>query len=214
MAWWHEYRDSAGPRHLRTLTEPSEEPVSQELARGHLHLTETSEQDEVDICMAAARSMVEAFSGRRIMRQQVRQSLDWFPYGKQLDLVGSPLFPISTGSPLVVRYYEANSTTGVVFPSSRYIVSRNSDPPRIVVKRDGEFPTVDLRNADAVEVDYWVGYSTTSTGAPAWARMATLFTGAHFFANREAVMTGTIATELPMSARSLMWQHRSPLAMV
>lgn len=217
MAWWHQYRDAGGPVRLRTLVEPAEEPVTQAEARDHLHLTESSEQGEVDICMTAARAVVEGFSGRRIIRQKVRQSLDCFPYGKQLDLAASPLFPNSTASPVVLRYYPQNSTSStaaLVFPSSRYIVSRDSDPPRIVVKRDGEFPTLELRNADAVEVEYWVGYSTSSTAAPAWARMATLLLGAHYFANREAVIAGTIVNKVPMSARSLMFQHRSPLAMI
>lgn len=219
MAWWHQYRDSMGPRRLRTLTEPQAEPVTQAEARDHLHLTETSEQGEVDICMAAARSHVEAFSGRRIIRQQVRQTLEWFPYGKEIQLAASPLFPNSTAlpSPLVIRYYtrgSTSSTAATVFPADRYIISRDSDPPRIVVKDGSEFPTTELRAADAVEVDYWVGYSTSSTGAPDWARMATLLTGAHFFANREAVVAGTIAGKVPMSARALMMQQRSPLAMV
>lgn len=216
MAWWHQYRDNAGPLRLRTLTEPAAEPVTDEEARDHLHLTETSEQSEVGICMAAARAHVEAFSGRRIIRQQVRQSLDCFPYGKELRLGASPVM-VSTGSPLVLRYYPANSTSStaaLTLPSSRYIVSRDSDPARLVVKQGAEFPTLDLRNADGVEVDYWVGYSTSSTGAPDWARMATLLVGAHFFANRESVIAGTIAGEVPMSARSLMYQQRSPLAMV
>lgn len=217
MAWWHTYRDSMAPVRLRTLTEPAAEPVTQQEALDHLHLTENSEAGEVDICMAAARSVVEGFTGRRIIRQQVRQTLDCFPYGKQLDLAASPLFPISTGSPLVIRYWargSTGSTEALTLSSTRYIISRDSDPPRIVLKRDGEFPTLDLRNADAVQVDYWVGYSTSSTAAPKWARMANLQLGAHYFANRESVVTGTIATMLPMATRSLLFQYRSPLAMV
>lgn len=217
MAWWHAYRDNAGPLHLRTLTEPAAEPVTQAEALDHLHLTENSEAGEVDLVMAAARAHVEAFSGRRIIAQQVRQTLDGFPYGKQLNLGASPLMPTSTNFPApVIRYHVAGSTgsTGTIFPSTQYIVSRDSDPPRIIVKRDGSFPDTDLRNADGVTVDYWVGYSSGSTGAPQWARMATLLTGAHFFANREAVVAGTIVSKVPMSARALMMQHRSPLAMV
>jgi len=217
MAWWHAYRDNAGGRRLATLVEPSAEPVTQAEALAHLHLTENSEAGEVDICMAAARSHVEAFSGRRIIAQQVRQTFDAFPYGKLMTLAASPLMPLSTDHPApVIRYHAAGSTgsTGTILPSTSYIVSRDSDPPRIVVKRDGSFPDVELRNADGVTVDYWVGYGASSTQVPQWSRMATLVTGAHFFANREAVITGTIAGVVPMSARSLMSQHRSPLAMV
>lgn len=214
MSWWRQYQKDQ-PVRLKTLTAPSAEPVSSTEALDHLHLTENSEQAEVDLLMAAAREEVEAYSGRRIIRQQVRQTWDCFPWGKALQLAASPLFePNSTGSPLVVRYWPEGSTAASVLSSTSYLVSENRDPPLIVLKRDAEFPNTELRSADGVEVDYWVGYSTSSTGAPKWAKAATLLTGAHWFANREAVVAGTVATEVPMSARSLMQSHRSPLAQV
>jgi len=219
MGWWHEYMDQQlrMPIRVRTLVEPAVEPVLSSEARDHLHLTETSEDAEVSMLYAAAREHLEEYTGRRIIARKVRQTYDRFPRGKVLLLAESPLLATSTGKPApVVRYFLANSTgsTGTVLESTRYVLRRDSDPPAIVLKRDGEFPTAELRNAEAVQVDYWAGHSTSSTGAPKWARAAVNLIGAHWFANREAVVQGTVAAEVPMSARSLMQMHRSPLVQV
>lgn len=217
MHWWHQYLERQ-PIRLRTLVEPAVEPVLSSEARDHLHLTEGSEDAEVAMLYAAAREHVEEYTGRRIIARKVRQSYDRFPWGKVLLLAESPLLPTSTSHPApVVRYFTQNSSGssgGSVLASTLYVVNRDRDPPAIVLKRDGEFPTVELRNADGVHVDYWVGYSTSSTGAPAWSRAAINLVGAHWFANREAVVQGTVATEVPMSAQRIMQMHRSPLAQV
>lgn len=39
-------------------------------------------------------------------------------------------------------------------------------------------------------------------------RAAILLIVGHLFANREAVVTGTIATQLPMGAHSMLWPYR------
>ena len=212
MSWRH--YQAGQPTNVTTITEPAAEPVTAAEGLAHLHLTESSEAAEVAVVMTAARAHMEGFSGRRFIRQQVRQTLDDFPAGKAITLGASPLFPSSTSSPAPVVRYFTEGSTGQVLSSTAYLVADHQDPPRIVLKRDAEFPTVELRAAGGVEVDYWCGYSTSSTGAPAWARMATLLTGAHWFANREAVVTGTIASEVPFSAKALVQMHRSPLAQV
>ena len=215
MRWWWDADDS--PIRLRSLTEPAEEPVTYEAARDHLHLSEDSEAGQVDIVMRAAREAVEGHTGRALIKRQVRQTLDYFPAGRTIKLAASPL--LSTGmlsageSQVVVRYYPQGSTA-TVWSSTNYIINQDADPPVLVLARDQEFPNVELRTAAAVEVDYFVGYSTGSAGVPDWARMAVLLTGSHYFLNREAVVTGTIATKIPMGAESLMALHRSPLAQV
>lgn len=203
---------------LRQLTEPQAEPVTYEQAQDHLHLTEDSEAGEVDIVMKAARSRVEAFTGRNLIKRQVRQVLDCFPRSRMLTLAASPISPSSqlstSETQLVVRYFPQGNSSGVIWSSTNYILSEDSDPPRIVLARDQEFPNTELRMADGVHLEYWTGYSTGPAGVPAWARMAILLDGAHLFLHRESVATGTVATEIPQSAQALMWQYRSPLAQV
>lgn len=56
---------------------------------------------------------------------------------------------------------------------------------------------------EAVQVVYVAGYGAASD-VPANVRQAILLQVGHMYANREAVVTGTIATTIPLAVRSLL----------
>lgn len=211
MYWQDRYRASLGGLNYATSVKPAAEPVSDAEILAHLHLTENSELAEAQLVMKAARMAVEAFSGRRIIKQTIRQFYDAWPVGAPLAMALGPVWS-STGT--VVSYGLKGAGYTEEVSSTAWWCTHTQDPAAIILKTGQQWPTVEMRSAAPIRLTYEVGYSTSSTGAPAWAKMATLLTGAHWFANREAVVTGTIASEVPFSAKSLMQMHRSPLAQV
>lgn len=221
MAWWDYIVRGTEEfaRRLEVITESTAEPVTVAEALAHLRVTSTDEAAVVSDLIAAARIYCEGYSGRAFTRRRVRQTLDRFPRAPALDLYASPLLPsslLSTGeSAIAVRYWPAGiSSTAVAFGSTNFILGRNAGgEPKITLRRNRQWPTRELRTADAVELDFWVGLGI-GTAVPAWARQGILLTLGHWFENREAVMTGTIATVIPMSASAVLGQHRNAAGMI
>ena len=82
-----------------------------------------------------------------------------------------------------------------------------SKPARIGLAVDGELPTLADR-INAVEVKYTVGYGTASTDVPDGIKQAVLLTLGNFYENRQTVITGRTATELPLSSQYLLNQYK------
>ena len=81
-----------------------------------------------------------------------------------------------------------------------------SMPARIFLKPNQSFPELSERK-NAIEVRYKVGVSSASDVDQA-IKQAVLLTIGNYYENRQAVVTGTIATELPMNAKFLLDQYR------
>jgi len=208
--WYGHYRE-AFPINIATSVEPTVEPVTQAEANAHLHLTDSSEQATVDLCMMAARQHVESYTGKRLIFQTIRQFFDEWPAHDSMPLAIGPVFS-STGTE--VKWGGPGGGYTNTLSSTSYWCEHAHSPGLIGLKRGQSWPDAELRSHSGVRLTYEVGYSTSSTGVPAWAKSAVLLIGASYFANREAVIAGTIATEVPMAAKALMMAHRSPLAIV
>jgi uncharacterized phiE125 gp8 family phage protein len=66
---------------------------------------------------------------------------------------------------------------------------------------------MEKERANAIRNEYICGYGAAATNVPPALRQAMLLLIAHWFENREAVVTGTIATTIPLSARSLIYSQ-------
>jgi len=224
MAWWDYISRGVEvmPNRLDVLVDPIRAAVETTDARAHLRVLSTEETGVIEALVEAAGDYTENYLGRRLVKQQVRQTFDRFPRAPALELYGTPLLSttlLSSGETRIeVRYWPRGASTHEVFGSSHYIVSANREGgyPKLTLKANREWPTRQLRNADAVEIDYWVGYSngTAAVPVPPWARSAVLLLVGHWFENREAVVLGTIATKIPLSAQAILDKHRAPGAMI
>ena len=61
---------------------------------------------------------------------------------------------------------------------------------------------------NAVQVKYTVGYGTASTDVPEGIRTAIILTVGNWYENRQSVITGRTATELPLSSQYLLDQYK------
>ena len=87
------------------------------------------------------------------------------------------------------------------------ILDNTSKPARIGIAVDGSLPNLADR-INAVEVKYTVGYGTASTDVPEGIRTAIILTVGNWYENRQTVITGRTATELPLSSQYLLDQYK------
>ena len=80
-------------------------------------------------------------------------------------------------------------------------------PARIGLKPNQSYPAIADR-INAVQCTYVVGYGSAASDVPEGIREAVLLTIGNLYENRQDVVVGRIATELPKSAQYLLEQFK------
>lgn len=140
---------------LEVVTPPASEPVSLESAKLFLRLAadETPSSHPEDSLITAwiksARGQVERYTGRRLVTQTLRLTLDSFP--------DDILLPVSPVQEIVsVTYVDGDGTTQTL-AADQYFLDDASSPPWLVRAAGSEWPTVE-EVANAVRVTFVAGY--------------------------------------------------------
>lgn len=96
-----------------------------------------------------------------------------------------------------------NTQNKVILDSSIYDTQLNYEPSQIQLADSKSFPDITKRN-DAVLARYTVGYGSAASDVPEIIKQAILLTIGNFYQNRNSVITGKTATELPMNVKWLL----------
>ena len=168
-------------------------------AKEHLKIDVTDDDTIIDNLILAATQSCEIFTNQYFIDTVVTQYSDtWDDF---YTLYKSPVDSITH-----VKYYDSNDTQQTL-ASSNYILGHYSQPARIGVAVGGTLPNLSDR-INAVEVKYTVGYGTASSDVPEGIRQAVLLTLSNWYENRQSVITGRTATELPLSSQYLLDQYK------
>ena len=168
-------------------------------AKEHLKIDVTDDDTIIDNLILAATQSCEIFTNQYFIDTVVTQYSDtWDDF---YTLYKSPVDSITH-----VKYYDSNDTQQTL-ASSNYILGHYSQPARIGVAVGGTLPNLSDR-INAVEVKYTVGYGTASSDVPEGIRQAVLLTLSNWYENRQSVITGRTATELPLSSQYLLEQYK------
>lgn len=183
---------------------PTVEPLSLEEAKAHLRVDGGDEDDLITALIVAARQHAESFTGRRFITQAVTWKLDGFD-DCALARVACAFPLLSVTSIAYVDTAGASQTlSGSVYETD---LGGDDTPGRIRLKEGQSWPdTADVLNA--VTVILSAGYGPAATNVPAAIRHAMKLMIGHWFRNRETVITGTIATPLPMGAEALLYPFK------
>jgi hypothetical protein len=208
---------------LVQVTAPSAEPITLAEAKAWLHVDGTEEDALILGLIQAARSYVETFTRRALITQTFELSFDAFPgggrvhcgrvsetrggtyLGREIKLPRPPLLSVQS-----VKYYDTDGALQT-FSTSAYHVDTRSQPGRVVLHQDYDWPDTDVR-PNAVIVAYTAGYGATAAHVPASLKTAIRMIVADHFKFRETKISGTIITKVPDSAEALLWPHRIPEA--
>ena len=168
-------------------------------AKDFLKVDTTADDTLIDNLIKAATQSCEEYTNQYFIDTLVTQYSDnWLEFYR---LYKSPVSSIAT-----IKYYDTNDSLQTL-DSSNYILDDASKPARIGLAVNGELPTLADR-INAVAVQYTVGYGAASTAVPDGIKQAVLLTIGNWYENRQTVITGRTATELPLSSQYLLNQYK------
>ncbi|MFV3291283.1 head-tail connector protein [Pseudomonas sp. NY11955] len=185
---------------LQLLEAPTAQPVSLEVAKKHLRIApdDTDQDDEVARIVRAATAWAERITQRALCQQRWRLHLDGFPCGAVL-IPRPPLQSVEA-----VNYTDSLGSVQTLDALS-YIVNPFEILGRVSLAQGESWPAT-RKQAMSVKIDFTAGYATV----PEDIVSAILLLVGHLDQNREQVVTGTIATELPMGVDSLLAPYCVP----
>ena len=190
------YREYRGHRRL---SGPAIEPITLDALKAHLRITGTAEDAELSLFIAAAREQIEELTGRALITQEWRLTLDRWPGARHVwwdgvqqgaigDLEGAaafnavelPRYRLQTVNELRVLGTDGTPTTVAL---TDFVVDIEQEPGRLVLRSGSTWP-VALQTANAIEIDYTAGYGVTANSVPAALRLAILQMAANAYQHR------------------------------
>jgi len=184
---------------LQLISGPATEPLTLEETRAHLRVDVADDDALITRLIIAARQLSEEYCRRAWVAQAWKLHLDAFPdmaaRGGEILLKRCPVTVVSA-----VEYADADGADQTLAPSL-YDEDLVSEPARLLPAFGEAWPATRVK-PNAVRVAFTCGYA--GGAVPEIAKQAMLQSIGSWYANREGVITGTIATELPGLARSLL----------
>jgi len=180
-------------------TGPATTAISLAEAKAFLRVDSDYDDDDAYITslIGVATNVVEQFTRRRLITQTYNIYYDEFPPYMDLQ-VGN------VASVTHVKYYDTDNTLQTL-DTSEYDVDIRVKPGRIYQAEDGNFPNT-YERANSVEVEFVVGSAASDVEDAI--KQAMFIVIGRYYENRQDVVTGTIASELPLMVDHLLTPYR------
>jgi uncharacterized phiE125 gp8 family phage protein len=190
---------------VRVVTPPGSEPVSLTEAKAHLRVLHTAEDTLIGTLITAARQRAEAYLGRALITQTRELTLDRWPTAlmdghEDIVLPGGLVTSVTS-----VKYTNTDGTEAT-WAGANYVLDTLREPGRITRAYGISWPAL-RPGPNGVRVRYVVG-AATAADVPALIKAGVLLYLGHLYANREAVVTGSITTELPQGVEACWGPYR------
>jgi uncharacterized phiE125 gp8 family phage protein len=193
------------------VTAPTYEPLTTAEAKLHLRVDVSDDDALIASLITAARQYVENFTRRLLMPQTIDVGYDAFPCEEWF----VPRCPVQ--SVTSISYYDGTGSVQT-WGSSNYVTDIPVGPygqlPRIAPASGVSYPATQDR-VNAVTVRLVCGYgtgaqneATQQAAVPAGIKAAMKLLIGHWYAHRESVAVGTIATPLPQAVETLLWPFK------
>ena len=180
-------------------TGPATTAISLAEAKAFLRVDSDYDDDDsyITSLIGVATNVVEQFTRRRLITQTYNIYYDEFPPYMDLQ-VGN------VASVTHVKYYDTDNTLQTL-DTSEYDVDIRVKPGRIYQAEDGNFPDT-YERANSVEVEFVVGSAASDVEDAI--KQAMFIVIGRYYENRQDVVTGTIASELPLMVDHLLTPYR------
>ena len=185
-----------------TTTAATSDPISLDRVKRSLGLDNVIDFDTtLQELIQSATNAVSNDLGRALVNTTYTLYLQNWP-GREIQLPYPPLVAVDS-----VKYYGDATETLDTFASSSYTVSTAGDPGVVWVNEDKDWPSL-MNRPNPIEIQFQAGYGSNADDVPAAIQAAVTMTAAYFFEQPIPVITGTIATELPLGASRLIDSER------
>lgn len=171
-------------------------------AKAHCRIDHTDDDALLSSLIAAAESYLDGYTGilgRAILEQTWEQKFSAFCSRMNLR--------IGLASSIVSVHYFDSANVDQVLDTTVYQLLTDELGPYVALKAGQVWPTSYTR-VDGVTIQWKAGYGTTAATVPEAIRRAMLLMIGNLYENREAVVLGETAIELPMAATSLLAPFR------
>lgn len=182
---------------------PTVEPVTWGEMQTHSRITEHVDQSYVESLIVAARKWVEQYTGRALITQTVEGYQDQWPVENYIRLTPCPVQSIGATD---LKYYTLGGTA-TTFAATYYYIDNHFAPARVCLKYGASWPT-DLRPENALYCKWVAGYGAAAAYVPEDLRHAIKLLVAHWYENRESVLTGSISKEFEFGIRDILKPYR------
>lgn len=183
--------------------------------KSHLRILpgNTLEDDFLLQCRNAAVDHTENYLNRKLSKQTVKVYFDDFPKDDYFELPYPPIIKIPS-SGLVYTNSSEGSTT---FSSTKWSQDIISEPGRLVLKYDDDWPTNTLASNNPISIEYECGYGSTVLGTvgttnqklPSAIRHGLLMTIASWYEGRESYVPSMLDfKKMPLNAKYIMSSYR------
>jgi len=221
-SWFRWYDSIAAQRYanlqrynVRTVAEATVEPLTLEQCYWHLNIDTDgsppgSDHDDwlENIGIPGARAWCEAYLELTIAQQTLELATDQFPSEDFIDLPFGPVLSIES-----VTYLD-DGGNDVVFADTDYLLDNVSEPHRLYLGYEMEWPEVVRQVRNSVRIRYVVGYSLPDESPPgdfplpSRIRIGMLLLLGHLFNNRENT-TELKLEEIPIGVKSFLdWDSK------
>ncbi len=168
---------------------PVDEPISLVQAKAHLRIEDDAEDGLIESLIAAARTHLEAITGRALLRQTWRVVLDAWPKDKIVQLPVSPVIEIDA-----IRIFD-DAGQAHHLSAAGFMFDGKSMPAWLIVPdMIAGFP---LRRKMAIEIDFIAGFGDESHDLPNDLVQALLTLVAYWYENRDAVIVSGAGAVAP-----------------
>jgi uncharacterized phiE125 gp8 family phage protein len=181
-----------------TVSVDGDQPVCVADAKAYARVDINDDDLLIEALITGAVQQIETFCRRDLIQRTYDWSLDCFPSGDSV--LEFPRHPL--GSVVSVQYYDTDDVLQTM-PVADYEVDTGQIPGRIYLAPSATWPdTYDKRKAVTIQ------FQTEPGDLPANIIVAIEMYVAHWYENREAVVTGTQVNELPLAVENVLWANR------
>lgn len=174
---------------LALITAPSVEPITLAEAKLHCRIDGADDDALVTALIVAARQQAENRTGRALITQQWRYDLDAFP----VDTIELPKPKLQ--SVQSITYLDTNGTRQTMTGTEYDVIT--AEMVGAVLPAYGKTWPSCRNHPGSVQISFTAGYGAAASDVPQAIRQWMLLAIGTWYAQREAVITGTIVSELP-----------------
>ena len=204
------------------VTAPAAEPMTVAEVKDHARIDGSADDAYIGDLITAARERVERNTGRGLITQTWRLTLDDWPAANRdawwdgqrdgpisvLDAAWVELrkAPIAAVTSVVTKDEDNSPTTWAA--SNYYLARQPNGYGRLTRKSGAVWPVVTVRAASAIEITFTVGYGTLAASVPSPLRHAIKMLAGHWYDNREPASECASPQLMPMGLGAIMASHR------
>lgn len=176
------------------VTAPTDLVVSLDAAKRFLRVTHEHEDTIIRACIMAATPAIQEWTGRQLLQATFDHRLDCWPDGP-VTLPWPPVQSITS-----VSYYDSDGAVQV-WDSANYQLDASA-PARLAPVPGQSYPGIQSGRLLPITIRMVCG-ATAQELIPSELVQAVLVMTEHLYTNRELMVTGTIATEIPFTVSAL-----------